>query len=333
MFIANDKPNFYIKLSNEFFIFDTFGTKSFEMLNSLVNKTYAKLNLAKLILLDCFNLFDCFFSSNNILDGLPSNFYTIDIQTIQKNVSTSKEARFEKNFCDLAFLKINNSLELPLILGRIVFEIKQFYEQLNIPFYVKIFKNNININFSDEFLNFLIDVCKKNNISYFESDNFDINDFINVKFYTKIDNLNDYQLGFIIFDQSKILFSLTNGLERIIKLKILNNISLPFIINPLQLVIITNKIDLNIKNLIETIDLIEKKGYAVVWYDLNIQEKLIEKDYMELLNTLKNANAHYILIIPNFSDYQNVILYHQNKKICGMNFFQVNTTYFQNDFK
>ena len=318
------------RLSTGEVFFDAPGARSFEMLSRFIDKIYASLGFSKIILLDNYDLYNNFIISAKI-EGAPGRFYVIDVQNVQKNVSSSREAVFEKNFCDMAFAK-TDALTLPLLLTEIAAGFKKLYGCLELDFDTEVFSSETGGTKKELFLT-AAEIFKSLSINYEQKSSFELDDFLEIKFYLKNAEHGRLSIGFLSFDRGKILFSLTGGLEKIVKEKSRGGEKMPFVINPFQLVVLTNKIDRS-ANIFEAVGAVEKKGHSVVWREFGRGEAMRESDFSALAGEYKSAGAHSILVLPDFSDSSKAFLYRgANQKICGMDFFQLNSVYLQKDFK
>lgn len=319
------------RLSTGEVFFNAPGARSFEMLSRFIDKIYASLEFSKIILLDNYDLYNNFIISAKI-EGAPDRFYVIDVQNVQKNVSSSREAVFEKNFCDMAFAK-TDALKLPLLLTEIAAGFKKLYGCLELDFDTEVFSSETGGAKKELFLT-AAGIFKSLSISYEQKSSFELDDFLEIKFYLKNSEHGRLSIGFLSFDREKILFSLTGGLEKIIKEKsVCRGGKMPFVINPFQLVVLTNKID-RAANIFEAVEAVEKKGHSVVWGEFGRREAMRESDFSSLAEGYKSAGAYSILVLPDFGDSSKAFLYRgANQKICGMDFFQLNSVYLQKDFK
>lgn len=326
-----DNLDMLSKLSSGEVFFTAPGSRSFEMLSRLIDKTYSALGFSKIIFLDNFDLYNNFLVSSTI-KGAPERFYVIDVQNVQKNVSSSREALFEKNFCDMAFAR-TDALSLPLLITGIADGIKKLYGTLDISFTAEVFSSETG-GVKRELFCLASEVFKSLSIEFEQKSSFELDDFLEVKFYRKATQRPDLSLGFLAFDREKILFSLTGGLEKIVKEKTRENAErVPFAINPFQLVVLTDKIDRS-SNIFEALAAVERKGYSVVWHELGRDPAMNENDFSLLAESYMKAGAHSILVLPDFGDSSRASLHRgPGRKISGMDFFQLNSTYLQKDFK
>ncbi|EKD68866.1 MAG: hypothetical protein ACD_47C00396G0003 [uncultured bacterium] len=318
------------RLSTGEVFFDAPGARSFEMLSRFIDRIYASLGFSKIIFLDNYDLYNNFIISAKI-EGAPDSFYIIDVQNVQKNVASSRGAVFEKNFCDMAFAK-TDALTLPLLLTGIAAGFKKLYDCLELDFDTEVFSSETGGSKKELFLT-AAGIFKSLSISYEQKSSFELDDFLEIKFYLKNSDHGRLSIGFLAFDRGKILFSLTGGLEKIIKEKCRGGGKMPFVINPFQLVVLTNKID-RAANIFEAVEAVEKKGHSVVWRESGHGEAMRESDFSPLADAYKSAGAYAILVLPDFGDSSKAFLYRGvNQKICGMDFFQLNSVYLQKDFK
>lgn len=321
----------FSKLGSGELYFSAAGSRSFSMLGSYIDSMYAKLGFSKLIFLDNFDLYNNFLMSPS-LNGAPERFYIIDIQNVQKNISSSREAVFEKNFCDLAYLKIE-AIKLPLYLGETIAAFKEIYARLNLPVKAVISSGN-----SDDekkgFFDTALAIIKSEGMEYDTAFSSDLNEYFEVKFYSSEKDCQNQSFGFILFDANKMLFSFTGGLEKILKKIFVNREGdIPFVVNPYQMVVITNGANES-SNIYLEIDSLRKAGYSVIWHETRSASPLGENEYAALASRFKKAGAFNVLVLPNFEDSSKAFLYRgQNQKICGLDFFQLHAHYIQKDFK
>ncbi|HOD43112.1 MAG TPA: hypothetical protein PKL57_21375 [Candidatus Wallbacteria bacterium] len=320
------------KLSAGEVFFSPSGSRSFDMLARHLDRVYASMGFSKIIFLDNFDLYNNFILSSGFA-GAPERFYLIDVQNVQKNVSSSREALFEKNFCDMAFSK-TEKLGFPLLFTDIVSAYKKLFASLEIPLEINIFTGDTSENKRSLF-QAASEIFKSLSLKFETKSSFELDDFLEIKFYTRREPGGaQYGLGLIPCDGAKILFSLTGGIEKIIREKLAcAPVKIPFIINPFQLVVITDKVSAG-SNVFKELDAIEKKGHSVVWHETGAGSALNEADVSRIVREYKDAGAHTILAIPDFGDCSKAFLYRgPNQKICGMDFFQLNSIYLQKDFK
>jgi hypothetical protein len=308
------------------------GGRAFEMLSAHIDRLYRSLDFSKIFFLDNFVLYDKFVVSSKI-SGAPERFYLIDVQNVQKNISSTREALFEKNFCDMAHVK-TEKIKMPLLLSEIISGFQKFYSELDIAAEIKIFTSETNENKKSLFLT-ASEIFKSLNLKYEEKNSFELDDFLEIKFYLPDGEHGPLSAGFIACDYGRILFSLTGGIEKIIKEKARHgSFKLPFIINPFQLVVLTDRIDKK-NNIYAVLESYEKRGHSVVWQCLGGRGEASDDSFFDPhVKNYKNAGAHAILVLPDFNDSSKVFLYRgANQKICGMDFFQLNSIYLQKDFK
>ncbi|HOT76424.1 MAG TPA: hypothetical protein PK467_11585 [Candidatus Wallbacteria bacterium] len=320
------------KLSAGEAFFSPSGSRSFDMLARRIDRVYASMGFSKIVFLDNFDLYNNFLLSSG-LTGAPERFYLIDVQNVQKNVSSSREALFEKNFCDMAFSK-TEKLGFPLLLTDIVSAYKKLFVSLEIPLEINIFTGDT-IENKKALFQIASEIFKSQSLKFETKSSFELDDFLEIKFYSRREsNGTQASLGFIVCDGAKILFSLTGGIEKVIREKLAcGPAKIPFVINPFQLVVITDK-PLADSNVFKEIDAIEKKGHSVVWHETGAGSALSEADCSRIVRQYKDAGAHTILALPDFSDCSKAFLYRgANQKLCGMDFFQLNSIYLQKDFK
>lgn len=312
--------------------FTASGGRAFEMLSAHIDRIYRSLGFSKIFFLDNFDLYDKFVVSSKI-SGAPERFYLIDVQNVQKNISSTREALFEKNFCDMAHV-ITEKIKMPLLLSEIAAGFQKFYSELDIAAKVIIFTSENNEN-KKALFSAAAEIFKSLNLKYEEKNSLELDDFIEIKFYLPDGEHGPQSAGFIAFDYGRILFSLTGGLEKIIKEKARQGASrIPFIINPFQLVVLTGHIDIK-NNIYAALESYKKRGHSVVWQCADRPGEIYDESFFApYVKNYKDAGAHTILVLPDFNDSSKAFLYRGvNQKICGMDFFQLNSIYLQKDFK
>ena len=308
------------------------GGRAFEMLSGHIDRIYRSLDFSKIFFLDNFDLYDKFVLSSKI-SGVPDRFYLIDVQNVQKNISSTREALFEKNFCDMAHVK-TEKIKMPLLLSEIISGFQKFYGELEIASEIKIFTSETNENKRSLYLT-ACEIFKSLGLSYEEKMSFELDDFLEIKFYLPNGEHGPLSTGFISCDYDRIIFSLTGGIEKIIKEKARQgSLKFPFIINPFQLIVLTDQINKN-NNIYAVLESYEKRGHSVVWQSLGARGEASEDSFFAPhVKNYKNAGAYAILVLPNFNDSSKVFFYRGvNQKVCGMDFFQINSVYLQKDFK
>lgn len=308
------------------------GGRAFEMLSGHIDRIYRSLDFSKIFFLDNFDLYDKFVLSSKI-SATPDRFYLIDVQNVQKNISSTREALFEKNFCDMAHAR-TEKIKMPLLLSEILSGFQKFYSEVEIVPDVKVFTSETNENKKSLFLT-ASEIFKSIGLRFEEKTSFELDDFLEIKFYIPNGEHGPLSVGFIACDYDRILFSLTGGIEKIIKEKARHcSLKYPFIINPFQLVVLTDKINKK-NNIYSVLESYERRGHSVVWQSLGARGEASEESFFAPhVKNYKNAGAHAILVLPDFSDSSKVFLYRgANQKVCGMDFFQLNSVYLQKDFK
>ncbi len=308
--------------------FTGLGSRAFSMLANFVEKVYRDIDLENIIFLDNVDLYTSFLRSSTA-DSLPERFYTIETSTVQKNVSSSREAVFEKNFCDMGFLK-SGPLRLALDLISIAGSFQKLYSGLNIAFKMNVYKNDCGSQAGVR--ETLLNVLKSLHIPYEENFSSELDEFTEAKVCFETSPGEFTNGGFLTIENNRIAFSLTGGLERILKKIFVNSTSeTPFIVNPFQLIIITDKVNTEsaIYNEIKTID---KRGYSVIWHEYG-NRKASEADLFKIASDYLNVHAHTVLVIPEFANSAKAFLFRGNQKISGMGFFQLLAIYLQKSFK
>jgi len=308
--------------------FTDLGSRAFSMLSSFVEKVYSDMDLEKIIFLDSVDIYTGFLRSS-AADSFPDRFYTIETSTVQKNVSSSREAVFEKNFCDMGFLK-SGPLRLALDLSSIAGPFQKLYSCLNIPFKMIVYKNDCGSQTGVR--ETLLNVLKSLDIRAEEKFSSELDEFTEAKACFEVSPGEFITGGFITVENDRIVFSLTGGLERIMKKIFINSaLETPFIVNPFQLVVITDRVNME-SAIFGEIKTIDKRGYSVIWHECG-NGKTTEPELFKIAADYLKAHAHTVLIIPEFSDSAKAFLLRGNQKISGMGFFQLLAMYLQKSFK
>jgi hypothetical protein len=309
--------------------FTDLGSRAFSMLSTFVESVYTNMELEKIIFLDNIDLYTCFLRSS-AADSFPDRFYTIETSTVQKNVSSSREAVFEKNFCDMGFLK-SGPLRLALDLSTIAGAFQKLYSELNIPFKMSVYKNDCGSQAGVR--ETLLNVLKSLRIPCEEKFSSELDEFTEAKACFEVSPGEFINSGFLTIENDRIVFSLTGGLERILKKVFINSAQeTPFIINPFQLVIITDRVNME-SSLFSEIKNIDKRGYSVIWHECGNIKPPREAEMFKIAADYLKAHAHTVLIIPEFADSTRAFMFRGNQKISGMGFFQLLAIYLQKSFK
>ena len=308
--------------------FTGLGTRAFSMLSAFVKKVYTDIDLEKIIFLDNVDLYTCFLRSS-AADSFPERFYTVETSTVQKNVSSSREAVFEKNFCDMGFLK-SGPLRLALDLSSVAGSFQKLYSSLNIPFKMNVYKNDCGSQAGVR--ETLLNVLNSLHIPHEENFSSELDEFTEAKACFEISPGEFINSGFLTIENDRIVFSLTGGLERILKKIFVNSTQeTPFIVNPFQLVVITDRVNTE-SSVFSEIQNIDKRGYSVIWHECG-NRKLSEPDLFKIAADYLKVHAHTVLVIPEFSNSSKTFMFRGNQKISGMGFFQLLAMYLQKSFK
>jgi len=296
------------------------------MLTSLVEKHYADLGFEKIVFIDNYDLYSNFILSG--LPGLPKSFYVIEVQSVQKNISSSRNAIFEKTLCDMGF-KSTDKVRLALDLADIISIYTKFYAALQISFKFSLSRNDSPqmTPLYDAFANIL----RSQNFSFDEHFISEIDEIVELKVILEMGG-ERVKAGFVVLAADRIMFSITGGLEKILKKVFLHSEGkVPLAINPFQLVIVTDKCDRSSRIFME-IEALEALGRSIEWIEL--ERRPSESEVAEIVGAYTARRAANILVIPDFGDSSKTYLYRgANQKIGGMDFFQVLTLYLQKDFR
>lgn len=306
--------------------FNGSGSRSLAMLTSLVEKHYRELDYEKVVFIDNYDLYANFIM--NGLPGMPKSFYVIETQSVQKNVSSSRNAVFERTICDIGF-KTTEKIKLPLDLSDIISAYKKFYAVLQIPFIFSLSKNgNPQV---AALLEAFSGILSSQGLSYEDHFVSEMDEIVELKVILEM-GTERIKAGFIILAADRIMFSITGGLEKILKKVFMHSCGkVPLALNPFQLVMVTDKADRS-SRIYSEIEMLEARGRSVEWVELGRRPS--EAEIGDIAQSYTSRGAANILVIPDFSDSSKTYLYRgSNQRIGGMDFFQVLTIYLQKDFR
>ena len=190
--------------------FNGAGCKSFFNLLKHIENIYSESDFEHIMFIDDFDICSNFLIKK--INNIPNKFYVINIQKIQKNISSSNHAVFEKSYYDVGFVKTER-LKLALELGEILNIINKFYKNLNIKIRAKIIKDE---NMVEKCLVETIEnMLNSENIAYEIKESMG-DETIELEFLLAKSDDSFTRGAYVSITSDKIMFSITGGLENIL---------------------------------------------------------------------------------------------------------------------